>query len=95
MSRAFVREDAGDQRPGRVYVLPPRDDPTFDRAAARALLEGARIGDTARAEEATGYPWGAPALRPHVEQWLRWAREERDERLEQVAERFLRWRPAR
>ena len=90
MSRAFVREDAGDDRPKRSYSLPPRDDPGYDSAAARALLEGARIGDTFAAEEATGYRWGEPALRPHVEQILIRARESSDERLEQVAERFLR-----
>src|ERR1051326_7539754 len=110
MSRAFVREDADDDRPKRTYSLPPRDDPDYDRAAARALLEGARIGETfaaeeatsrallegarigetVAAEEATGYQWGEPRLRPHVERILSWAREARDERLEQVAERFLR-----
>jgi hypothetical protein len=90
MSRAFVREDAGEDRPKRSYSLPPRDDPDYDRAAARALLEGARIGETFVAEEATGYRWGEPRLRPHVEQILIWAREAGDERLEQVAERVLR-----
>jgi hypothetical protein len=90
MSRAFVREDDGEDRPRRAWTLPPRDDPDYDRAAARALLEGARIGETFSAEEATGYRWGEPALRSYVEQILRWARESGDERLEQVAERFLR-----
>ena len=90
MSRAFVREDAGDDRPKRTYSLPPRDDPGYDGTAARALLEGARVGDTLAAEEATGYRWGEPRLRPHVERILTWAREAGDERLEQVAERFLR-----
>jgi hypothetical protein len=90
MSRAFVREDAGEDRPKRTYSLPPRESPDYDRAAARALLEGARIGETFVAEEATGYRWGEPRLRPHVEQILTWAGEAGDERLEQVAERFLR-----
>jgi hypothetical protein len=90
MSRAFVREDDSENRPRRWFQLPPRDDPDYDRAAARALLEGARVGDTASAEEATGYAWGAPELRPHVEQILAWALAEGDERLAQVAERFLR-----
>lgn len=91
MSRAFVREEGEEQdRPRRVYHLPPRDDPGYDLAAARALLEGARIGDTAGAEEATGYVWGAVELRPHVEQILHWAKDEGDERLEQVAQRYLR-----
>ena len=48
------------------------------------------MGDTATAEEATGYAWGAPALRSHVEQILAWAEAEGDERLAQVAKRFLR-----
>jgi hypothetical protein len=39
---------------------------------------------------ATGYYWGEPALRAHVERILERARRERDDRLEQLAERFLR-----
>ena len=46
MSRAFVREDNDENLPRRSYRLPSRDDPAFDAAAARALLEGARVGDT-------------------------------------------------
>jgi hypothetical protein len=88
MSRAFVNEDAGDVSPR--FTLPDRDDPSFDAAAARALLRGADIGDTAAAEAATGYYWGEPKLRPSVEQILAEARQDRDERLEQLAERFLR-----
>jgi hypothetical protein len=90
MSRAFVNEDAGGGVPRRGYGLPPRDDPDFDAAAARALLEAARVGETASAEEATGYYWGEPALHEHVRRILREAREQHDERLEQLAERFLR-----
>ena len=90
MSRALVREDDEVERPRRTYPLPSRDDPSFDSAAARALLEGARVGDTAGAEEATGYPWGAAELVPHVQRMLGWAEAEGDERLVQVAERFLR-----
>lgn len=90
MSRAFVREDTGPDLPGRSYALPPREDPAYDLAAARALLEGARVGETFAAEDATGYRWGEPILRRHVERLLTWAREAGDERLEQVAERFLR-----
>jgi hypothetical protein len=89
MSRAFVREDEGGTGPRRRYDLPARDDPGFEAAAANALLEGARIGDTAGAEEATGHRWGDPSLRPWVERILERAREERDDRLEQVAERYL------
>lgn len=90
MSRAFTKEDSGDQGvPRRNYGLPPRDAPDFDRAAAAALLEAARAGETASAELATGYYWGEPRLRPHVERILEWARAAGDERLEQLAERFL------
>ena len=90
MSRAFVNEDAGGATPRRGYGLPDRDDPGFDAAAARALLEGARAGETASAEEATGYYWGEPRLQPHVRRILLEARKAGDDRLEQLAERFLR-----
>lgn len=90
MSRAFVNEDGPDNTPQRDFALPPRDDPEFDAAAASALLEGARVGETASAEQATGYYWGEPKLRKHVERILARARREGDERLEQVAERYLR-----
>jgi hypothetical protein len=89
MSRAFVDEDAGGQDAGR-YTLPDRADAGYDLAAARALLRGADQGDTAGAEAATGYYWGDPALFSQVERLLLEAREDRDDRLEQLAERFLR-----
>ena len=88
MSRAFVNEDAG-QAPER-YPLPARDAAAYPLAAARALLRGADQGDTPGAEAATGYYWGDPTLRAQVEQILGEAREDGDERLEQLAERFLR-----
>lgn len=90
MSRAFVNEDAGGGAPRRNYGLPDRDDPGFDAAAAQALLEAARAGETASAEAATGYYWGEPRLKTHVQRILEKARTDRDERLEQLAERFLR-----
>ena len=89
MSRAFVDEDASGG-PRRRFSLPARDDPEFDAAAAAALLEAARDGATGDAEEATGYRWGAPQLHPHVTRILARARQQGDERLEQLAERFLR-----
>ena len=89
MSRAFVKEDAGGGAPRRNYGLPPRDDPGFDAAAAAALLDAARVGETASAEQATGYYWGEPKLRTHVQRILARARAQHDERLEQLAERFL------
>lgn len=90
MSRAFVNEDAGGGVPRRDYGLPERDDPGYDAAAAAALLEAAREGETASAEEATGYYWGEPRLREHVRRILDRARAAGDDRLEQLAERFLR-----
>ena len=54
MSRAFVNEDAGTGEAPR-YPLPSPEDPSYDLAAARALLRGADAGDTASAESATGY----------------------------------------
>ena len=88
MSRAFVHEDAG-AAPER-YPLPPRDDPGFPLAAARALLRGADVGDTPGAEAATGLYFGDPALKREVEQILAESQEDGNERLEQLAERFLR-----
>ena len=91
MSRAFINEDAGAGDAPR-FPLPPPEDPSFDLAAARALLQGADLGDTASAEAATGYYWGEPKLRPLVERILEEAQEDGNERLEQLAERFLRVR---
>ena len=71
-------------------MLPSREDPSFQLAAARALLQGADLGDTASAEAATGFYWGDPSLRPQVERILEEAQEDGAERLEQLAERFLR-----
>ena len=90
MSRAFVKEDAGWGDPGKRYTLPDRSDPGFDQAAAEALLEGARAGDTGSAESATGYYWGEKKLRTYVEQIRVRAEKEGDERLSQLAERYLR-----
>lgn len=89
MSRAFVNEDAGGGAPRRGYGLPPRDDPEFDAAAAAALLEAARAGETESAELATGYYWGEPRLREHVRHLLDRAIREGDDRLETLARRWL------
>jgi len=93
MSRAFVNEDAQSEPPRR-FALPDVDDPGYDAAAAFAMLEAARDGDTRSAEEATGYLWGAGPLEPHVERLLAKERErpvaEQDARLITVAKRFLR-----
>jgi len=90
MSRAFVKDDAeswGD--PSRRIALPNRDDPGFDQAAAEALLEAARDGQTGSAEMATGYYWGEERLKPHVERVLARALDADDDRLAQLAKRFL------
>jgi hypothetical protein len=89
MSRAFLRDDAEGEMPRRNYALPSRDDPGYDRAAARALLEAARVSETQLAERATGYYWGEPKLRAFVEEMLAEAEKAGDDRLEQVARRFL------
>lgn len=89
MSRAFVKED-GPDGPARVYSLPPRTDPGYALAAARALLLGADQGDTAGAEAASGYYWGDPLLADAMRQLLLEARERDDDRTTQLAERYLR-----
>ena len=88
MSRAFVNEDAQGREPS--YYLPRRDDPGFDEAAAWALIEGWNQGDLHGAELATRLKWGEPRLRPHVERILVRAQQQHDERIEQLATRFLR-----
>jgi len=90
MSRAFVNEDAGGGDALGKYPLPERGDPAFALAAARALLRGADNGDTVGAEAATGYYWGDPALEEEISRLLAEAREEANERAEQLAERYLR-----
>lgn len=89
MSRAFVGEHEQWGDPGYRVALPPRDDPGFDAAAAEALLEAARAGQTGSAETATGYYWGEASLKPHVRAMLDRARAANDERLVQLCERFL------
>lgn len=88
MSRAFAREDPNEPF-DKDFGLPDRDDPGFDEAAARALLEAARNGDTEAAERATGYYWGEKRLRAHVQRILEAAQRDGDERLQQLARRFI------
>jgi hypothetical protein len=90
MSMAFLRDDAEGEMPHRDYDLPAREDVGYDRAAARALLEAARVNETQLAERATGYYWGEPRLRAYVEEFRAAAERAGDDRLEQVARRFLR-----
>jgi hypothetical protein len=93
MSRAFVREDAGDHVPPGHFGLPAEDDPAFDAAAARVLLEAARDANTPAAEAATGYLWGEPRLHRHVRRLLKEAEalpeHEQDRRYIRLAKRFL------
>jgi hypothetical protein len=90
MSRAFLRDDAEGEMPRRNYALPPRDDPGFERAATRALLEAACVNETQLAERATGLYWGDPKLRDFALEVLAEAERDGNERLEQVARRFVR-----
>jgi len=94
MSRAFVKEDAGDDVPRRHFALPHPDEPGYNAAAALALLEAARDGETQLAEAATGYRWGEPSLHPHIrrllDQELERPESEQDSRYIQLARRFLR-----
>lgn len=87
MSRAFVKDD--DHEPEHRYTLPEPDSPYFDEAAAWALIEGADRGDSRSAEHATGYRWGDPALAPHVEEILKQAEKAGEDRVAQLARRFL------
>jgi len=89
VSRAFVNEDAGGT-PEPEYRLPDAESPYYEEAAAWALLQGADAGDSRSAEEATGYRWGDPLLVEHVTRILEGAQEEGQDRVAQLARRFLR-----
>ena len=93
MSRAFVKEDDDGAKPRRSFGLPSPRDPSYAAAAALAMLEAARDGYTADAEEETGYKWGEAHLRPHVqklmEKELERPEDEQDRRFIQMARRFL------
>jgi hypothetical protein len=88
MSRAFVKEDGAEPAPR--YQLPAADDPGFPLAAARALLQGADRGESASAEDATGYRWGDPRLDGEIRRLLTEAADAGDDRMESLAGRFLR-----
>ena len=89
MSRAFVKED-GPDGPEHRYNLPDPGSPYYAEAAAWALIEGADRGDTRGAESATGYRWGERSLIPHVRAILEQARTDAQDRVAQLARRFLR-----
>ena len=89
MSRAFVGEHEQWGDPGYRVALPPREDPGYDAAAAEALIEAARAGQTGAAEAATGYYWGEKRLHEEVRRIMARALARKDERLVQLCERFL------
>lgn len=89
MSRAFVNEDAGGD-PGPSFSLPEPDSPYYDEAAAWALMEGADQGDSVSAELATGCRWGEERLIPHVRKIMEDAQGQGQDRVVQLARRFLR-----
>ena len=88
MSRAFVNEDASSD-PGPRFNLPDPESPYYAEAAAWALIQGADLGDSPSAERATGYRWGDPALAPQVRKIRREAEERGEDRVSQLARRFL------
>ena len=88
MSRAFVKEDDSEKEPD--FRLPDEDSAYYDEAAAWALIHGADEGDSRRAELATGYEWGEKLLIPHMEKILTEAEAAGQDRVAQLARRFLR-----
>ncbi|MDE3003604.1 MAG: hypothetical protein OXU33_04880 [Gemmatimonadota bacterium] len=88
MSRAFVKEDDHEQEP--EFRLPDPDSPYYAEAAAWALIQGADEGDSRSAELATGYDWGDSALTAQVEEILQRAEAEGEDRVAQLARRYLR-----
>ncbi len=88
MSRAFVNEDAGGE-PDPTFSLPEPDSPYFDEAAAWALIQGADQGDSLSAELATGCRWGEERLVPQVRAILEEALAREQDRVAQLAKRFL------
>jgi len=89
MSRAFVNEDAGGD-PGPSFSLPDPESPYYDEAASWALIQGADQGDSISAELATGCRWGEERLIPHVRKILEEAQKQGQDRVAQLARRFLR-----
>lgn len=94
MSRAFVKEDTGDNTPKLRFSLPPRKHPEWPAAAAMALLEAAYAGQTSAGETATGRVWGDASLAGEVRRILEEEEArpelEQDTRLIRVARRYLR-----
>jgi hypothetical protein len=91
MSRAFVKEDDSEREP--EFRLPDPDSPYYDEAAAWALIQGADEGDSRSAELATGYRWGDSVLTSHIEKIRDDAEAAGQDRVAQLARRFLRATP--
>lgn len=89
MSRAFVNEDASGG-PEPEYRLPDPESPYYREASAWALIQGADEGDSRGAEQATGFRWGDPLLINEMEGILAQAEEQGEDRVAQLARRFLR-----
>ena len=88
VSRAFAKED--DSLPDPDYRLPEPDSEYYDEAAAWALIQGADEGDSRAAEVATGYRWGDDDLVDEVRRILAGAEVDGNDRVAQLARRFLR-----
>lgn len=87
MSRAFVKDDDHEREP--EYRLPDAESPYYREAAAWALIQGADAGDSPSAEVATGFRWGDPTLAAEVAEILAQAEEDGQDRVAQLARRFL------
>ena len=87
MSRAFIKEDPDEPTP--TYQLPDPESPYYNEAAAWALIQGADQGDSRSAAVATGYSWGDPTLVQCVLSILKEAETAGEDRVAQLARRFL------
>ena len=87
MSRAFIKEDPDEPIP--TYQLPDPESPYYSEAAAWALIQGADQGDSRSAELDTSYNWGDPTLVPCVLSILKEAETAGEDRVAQLARRFL------
>jgi hypothetical protein len=88
VSRAFVKEDDSEREP--EFRLSDPNSPYYDEAAAWALIQGADEGDSRSAELATGYRWGDSVLTSHIEKIRDDAEAAGQDRVAQLARRFLR-----
>ena len=90
MSRAFVNEDHEPPRRTGQYELPPADAADFADRVARMMLEAARVSEVSDFELATGIRWGDARFADAVRAIAAEAERSGDDRLELVAERYLR-----